>query len=233
MMKLILLPGMDGTGRLFEGLIAQFGTLFEIETLHYPTDRFLPYPELEQFVSAALPKSEPFVLLAESYSTPVAVMCAARGQSNLKGLILCAGFVSSPIRGWRRFVCTHLALLLISRTPPKFVIRSLLAGSTASPELVAEIRLVISCVRPTVLANRLRSILTCDARAELAKVQTPIFYLRAKQDRLVGPRSLEEIRRIRPQTCVEEIAGPHLLLQREAERSAMIIKGLIERIPVN
>jgi hypothetical protein len=54
--------------------------------------------------------SEPFVLLAESFSTPVAIRVAAENPTNLKGLILCAGFATSPVSGLPRMLGWLLAV---------------------------------------------------------------------------------------------------------------------------
>ncbi len=70
-LKLVLLPGMDGTGELFAEFVAALAGEFETETVRYPTERCLSYAELENFVRAACPISGPFLLLAESFSTPL------------------------------------------------------------------------------------------------------------------------------------------------------------------
>ena len=225
MLKLILLPGMDGTGKLFEPLANRLNPTFAIQVVQYPTDQCLSYTELERLVQSALPASQPFVILAESFSTPLSVMCAAHNPPNLKGLILCAGFVTTPVRGWRRFLYSRLAPIVLNRALPDIVIRSFLAGSGAPPSLQTAIQSAISSVKPNVLVHRLHTILTCNVRAELATVAVPILYLQAKQDRLVKTSCLNEIQRIKPSLTVEQLRGPHLLLQREPDQSAAAIKS--------
>jgi pimeloyl-[acyl-carrier protein] methyl ester esterase len=83
--KLILLPGMDGTGELFKDLLAKLSGEFETEVVRYPTDRYLSYQQLKELVQISTPASAPYVLVAESFSTPLAVLCTA-GRPNLKGL---------------------------------------------------------------------------------------------------------------------------------------------------
>ena len=100
--KLVLLPGMDGTGELFSPFAAALAGEFEIATVRYPTEQCLSYSELKGFVRAACSTFGPFVLLAESYSTPLAIKYAASNPENLEGLVLCAGFATSPMLGWRR-----------------------------------------------------------------------------------------------------------------------------------
>jgi pimeloyl-[acyl-carrier protein] methyl ester esterase len=233
MIKLILLPGMDGSGKLFGPLIERVGTEFDVEVIPYPTDQSLSYSELRHLVQAVLPTAEPFVLMAESFSSPLAIQCAAQRPQNLKAVILCVGFVSSPVRGWRRFLYSRMAPILLKRTLPNFAIRFFLAGTNATPTLLTEIRSVISLVKPEVLVHRLRSVLTCDARTDLSRIDVPILYLQAAHDRLVGQSCLGVIRRANPGVIVEKIEGPHLLLRLEPVRVAEAVKAFIDRIPIN
>ena len=212
MLKLILLPGMDGTGKLFESLANRLSATYEIEVVEYPTDRCLSYTELKSLVQSVIPISRSFVLLAESFSTPLAVTIAADNPSNLKGLILCTGFVSRPLLGWRRFIASYLAPILLSRPVPDSAIRAFLADSSASRELLTAIRSAVASVDPKVLSDRLHSILTCDVRTDLDKIHSPVFYLQATRDRLVSPSCFEAIRGIKPGVTAAQIAGPHLIL---------------------
>ena len=70
-LKLVLLPGMDGTGQLFNDFVEALPESLETVTVRYPAEQCLSYAELEDFVQAACPISGPFVLLAESFSTPL------------------------------------------------------------------------------------------------------------------------------------------------------------------
>jgi pimeloyl-ACP methyl ester carboxylesterase len=111
-LKLVLLPGMDGTGSLFADFVDALPKSFNAVTVRYPTEQCLSYSDLEDLVRAACPISGPFVLLAESFSTPLAIKYAATNPNNLEGVVLCAGFATSPVRGWRRFLGSLLAPLV-------------------------------------------------------------------------------------------------------------------------
>jgi len=230
-LKLVLLPGMHGTDELFSEFVAALAGEFEIATVRYPTDLCLSYSELEGFVRAACPISGPFVLLAESYSTPLAIKYAAPTPRNLKGLILCAGFASSPVRGWRRFLAKLLAPIMFHMSLPNLAAKLWLVGPKASPALLCSLRSAVSSVKPKVLAARLREVLACEVRPEIGQVAVPVLYLHAKQDRLVSAACLAELRRIKPQMTVAALEGPHLLLQREpykaAETVAVFVRSLM------
>lgn len=64
-MKLVLLPGMDGTGLLFK----EFRSCYEGESLiiSLPTDTHQGYQSLAMAIEKQLPQ-EDYILLAESFS---------------------------------------------------------------------------------------------------------------------------------------------------------------------
>lgn len=228
--QVVLLPGMDGTGELFADFIAAVSGEFETKIVRYSTDICQSHSELAGLICVAIPADAPFVLMAESFSTPLAIHYASTKPPNLKGLVLCAGFASTPVRGWKRFVVLILAPIAFRFMLPNFVCKLLLLGPNAPASFVGAVRSAISLVRSNVLSDRLRSILACDFRADLAQVDLPILYIRAEQDRLVNASCLEEILRIKPETSVIAIPGPHLLLQREPVQTAKIVAGFVANL---
>jgi len=221
--RLVLLPGMDGTGDLFAPFIEALPEGFEAQIVRYPADRALSSPELAQLLKSATAGSAPYVLLAESFSSPIAIEWAATNPSNLRGLVICAGFASSPIPTWLRFFCSFLAPIFFLVTPPPILVKFLLVGDNPPIGLVSAVQSAISSVKPSVLSSRLRSVLACDVRSPLSRVATPLLFVQPGQDRLVGGAKIEEMRQIKPSAAIETVNGPHLLLQREPHRSADVI----------
>ena len=74
---LVLLPGLDGTGTLFADLVSELPQTLKINVARYPTQTFLSYSELIPWVEKAIPSNRSFLLVAESFSTPLAVKFAA------------------------------------------------------------------------------------------------------------------------------------------------------------
>jgi pimeloyl-ACP methyl ester carboxylesterase len=214
---------MDGTRALFSDFVKALPGPVVATIVPYPTEWPLTYLELEELVQRATRNSEPFILVAESYSTPLAIKFAAAQPANLAGLVLCAGFASSPIRGLRRALGFLLAPVLFRFPLPDFAVRFWLVGADVPNSLLATGRDSISSVQPSVLAARLRDVLRCDARADLSRIGVPILCIRAKSDRLVGTSCLEEIRRIKPAGKVEVVDGPHLILQRQPRIAAKVV----------
>lgn len=71
-MKLVLLPGLDGTGRLFEPLLRVLPFHFSPLVIAYPTHAALSYTELLRYIEQKMPCGEDYILLTESYSGPIA-----------------------------------------------------------------------------------------------------------------------------------------------------------------
>jgi len=220
---------MDGTGNL----LVEFSRLLPNETRRevpiFLKDKVLSYDDLIKTVRHICEDFQPEVILAESFSTPLAIRIAAERPKNLKAVILCVGFAASPVRGLIRWVCWILAPLLMRVPLSKSLIRSWLVGADATEEHVEAVRETISSVNPGVLAARLRAILECDVRSLLSEIGLPMLYLRARQDRLVKQRSLQEIQRRKTDIQIVTLDGPHFLLQREPERAAEIVRDFLCR----
>ena len=132
----VLLPGLDGTGKLFAGLLSELPPALSARIVEYPAQRFLSYRQLIPVVKEVFPKSGPFVLVAESFSTPLAAKLAAERPPNLLGLILCNGFHANPVGRWSVLARPLARALLLGFSPPRWALEHLLIGSRA-PEAFA------------------------------------------------------------------------------------------------
>jgi pimeloyl-ACP methyl ester carboxylesterase len=217
----VLLPGLEGTGTLFADFVSHLPPTLEVIVGKYPAQRFLSYEDLLPLVAEIVPAETPFVLVAESFSTPLAAMFAATRPPNLVGLILCAGFITSPAKDW-----TLLAKILARRTllrisPPRWFLQHFVMGNNPPATLEANFREALRDMDAEVLAARLREVLKCDAREELRRTKIPLMYIQAGRDRLVPPECFAEIQLVRPDAQLVSIRGaPHLVLQAEPRKCA-------------
>ncbi len=224
---LVLLPGMDGTGRMFGPLLSALPQRVSTVVVAYPPDRPLGYAGLLPLVRDAIPQDGPCILLGESFSGPLALMAARDGA--VRGVILCASFIESPVpRFLSRLAC--LVNPATVRLVPWCIRRRAILrrnGSTATRALLETIR---GSVSPAVMAARVRSILALDGAAALRACPVPILYLAAAHDTLVTRKSLARIVRIRPDADVVTINGPHLLLQEAPAAAAGAIVKFIGEV---
>lgn len=218
-MKLVLLPGMDGTGALFAPFIREFGSA---QVVAYPTTQW-SYPELELVARRALPEAEDFVLLGESFSGPLAISIAADPPANLVGLILCCTFAKSPFPLLSPF--RHLLPLL--PVPPLGLLETLLSGRFRNPELRILLADALATVPARVLKGRLHAVATVDVAAKLRAVRVPVLCLRAKEDRLVPFSALRVLAENAPNAQVVELVAPHFLLQTAPKQAAAAVATFI------
>jgi hypothetical protein len=102
---IVLLPGMDGTGMLFKTFVGLLPYGINAKIVPYPTDRHMSYAELAELVIGALPRSTPYVIIAESYSGPVACILAAHPVGDLQGVVFVSSFVAFSLRTYRPMDC--------------------------------------------------------------------------------------------------------------------------------
>jgi pimeloyl-[acyl-carrier protein] methyl ester esterase len=204
--RIVLLPGMDGTGLLYRDFVRHAPAGFETDVVRLP-DEPLPYAELARRMAPTLTPG--CVVVAESFSGPIGIRLAR--MAPIGALVLCNTFVAPPLPSILRF----LAIPLLFRAPvPAAAVRRWMAGPDAPDELVARIREAIASVPPALLASRLRSVLTADETDALAGCAAPVLHLRGVDDRLVRERGARGIAGS-PRVTVARIPGPHLLLQAE------------------
>ncbi len=221
-MKLLLMPGMDGTGELFTPLLSHLHSDIEAVVFRYPFDPRMGYPELLTFVKQQLPEDEPYVILGESFSGPLAIQLAATSPPGLCGVILCASFVTSPVRWVPRWAAWMVSSWWFSH-PFRTPLAMIFLAKGAQAGLQPLIRTVLDQVPANILAARLREVLRVDVQSELQHVSVPIHYLQATHDRLVPESCLSIIRKLKPKVTFSQIAGPHLLLQTQPAEAARLI----------
>lgn len=230
-MKLVFLPGMDGTGNLFTPLLRSLSK-FECQVIALPEAGAQDYLSLTEAVKAQLP-TENFILVAESFSGPIGAALASAGIENMKGIIFVATFLSPP---------NHL-LLAISQLLPLKLISSLpfamhfhkvlFLGPDANYDLAQSFLDTVRSLPAKLIKARLHSIQTLGPYSEVNDL--PVGYIQAKFDKLVSPDKAVEFKKYFNNITIKTIGGPHFILQANPEESAIIISELafilIDRSP--
>jgi pimeloyl-[acyl-carrier protein] methyl ester esterase len=212
--RLVLLPGLDGTGELFADFVAALPRTIRTTIIRYPAQKPCNYADLFLLVKEAIAGLEQFVVLGESFSAPLAVRLAASNSPNLAGLIISAGFVCNPFPNWGFLLKAAARPLLFRLSPPDFIVEYFSLGSSPPSDLKQSVRRTVRSVGPRVLAGRVHEILSCDVRENLTRVKVPIMYLQAAGDRLVGSGCFEEILKVQRSAILVSLDGPHMILQR-------------------
>lgn len=227
--RLVLMPGMEGTGALFAPFVAALPPTPAPVVVRYPVDEPLEPPALIERVKALLPVGERFALVAESYSGPLALRLAAQLPPGLAAVVLVATYAKSPLGPWLSRV-HPIGSLAFSLPPSTSFIRGFLTGDDAPEELVQASRAAIRSVRATVMGARLRHALTDDVSAEASRCPVPLLYLRGTRDRLIPPRSQAELQALVPAMRSVDLDSAHFVLQRAPELSARAIDAFLREL---
>src|SRR5262249_10288003 len=214
-MPLILLPGLDGTGRLFDSFVRELPDQLVPKIYAYAHDEPLGYGELERKVTATLPTEGPFAIVAESFSGPLAIRIAARAPPGLVALVLVASFVRWPLRAIPAWLGALVGSHLRQVFTIELMLRSMLLGFDAEPELVRKLSAAVESLAPGVLASRIAELATIDVTAEFRACPVSVLYLQGTGDRLVSERIPKQLLRLRPDMRIAQLAAPHLVLQRQ------------------
>jgi pimeloyl-[acyl-carrier protein] methyl ester esterase len=227
--SLVLLPGLDGTGRLFHWLLAALPPEIDPLVISFPGDIEADYAALEARVVALLPKDRPFALLGESFSGPLALRLAARGDANPVAIILVASFIKRPVVWAPRFV-RHLLQPFMARAPiPLPLLQWLVLGEAPSAALVEMTVDSLRSVDPAVLTTRAKAALGVDATAALIHCPVPILYLGGSRDRLISPEIAGQLQALRPDLDCVMLEAPHFVLQRAPALAAAAIIAFLAK----
>jgi pimeloyl-ACP methyl ester carboxylesterase len=225
---LVLLPGLDGTGKLFSEIVKALEGRVATRIIDYPKDVPLGYDELEVLVRTALPDDRPFVLLGESFSGPLAIRIAAHPAPELCGLILCVTFARNPYpwAAWAKPLAAYLPL----KSFPRWLRAPLMWGSHDPNRAPSQTQRAMAGVSVGVVRRRIAALLAVDETHALRKVIQPVLVLRAMRDRVVPKSATERIMREAPHAQRVDIDGPHLLLQTRPAKCATAIESFMREL---
>ena len=207
--SLVMLPGLDGTTRLYQDALAMDWGGMQAMSLPLPNQGPQDYDTLAKAMTSTLPTGE-LVLLAESFSTPLAMLLASSEAARVKALVLVAGFCASPQPsglGW-------LPLQpLLSLTPPAFLLKQFLTGEDAPQALLDSLSAALRQVAAAVLAERVRVVLAL-RESDCPNLRgLPVLLLQARHERVIPWDAQSQLERHFPEATCHWVDGPHLLMQ--------------------
>jgi len=222
-----MLPGLDGTGKLFADFIRAIGADAQVQVIIYPRDEPLGYGGLEALVRTALPTDRRYFLLGESFSGPLAIRIAADPPRGLAGVVLCGTFAKNPFP-WLRWVRPILVRLPL-KSMPRWLRALLMWGSAAPQRAPAAGERAMAGVAAAVIRHRIGEILAVDESGLLARIEVPVLVLRATRDRIVPSGATRSLLAGVRGAQILEIDGPHLLLQSRPKECAVPVLQFLRR----
>jgi pimeloyl-[acyl-carrier protein] methyl ester esterase len=226
----ILMPGLDGTGLSFEPFLKFIPDNVHITVIRYPTDKLLSFEETVECAAAQVFPGQPGVVIAESFSGPVAVEMIASGRVAAKALVLCATFAKSP----HPIIWSIIRFLRLSRLiradMPALFFKIVLGDNRLIASLVPLWKKVHADVPAQTMEHRLGLINQVDVTSSLKKLSLPCLYLQATDDWIVSSSSLTDFKRNIPHLLIQRIKAPHFVLQAAPQACLEAIEQFISLI---
>jgi pimeloyl-[acyl-carrier protein] methyl ester esterase len=229
--KLVLLPGIDGTGKMFGPLIEQIPEGQDYQVIAYPTDKNYSYLELKEYVLAQLPADGAFYIVAESFAGPLSLMLSQSLADRLKGLVLVATFLTNPRPVLGTLTRPFIRDWMMGMKPNKLLARFFVVGFDIPDEMLVRALAFHETVPPSVVRHRLFQVFDVDVRSIYKECPVPVLHLYGKKDRLLLQGCARQMRRIRPDVPSIGIDGPHYLLQARPEQCMQHIQEFIKQHP--
>lgn len=223
--NVVLLPGLDGTGLLFEPFLSFLPLELKVKVISYPTDKILSIEELAQYVQQQVVFDQHTLVLAESFSGLI-VIKLLNDKVPMHSVIFCASFASNPQPKLLKLLKYLPLSTLLKLKPPTTVLKFLKVKS----DMIELVQKATQQVNAKVLAQRLQLI----AQAVLMQTRPqrfiPCYYWRAIQDDLVPEHCANELKSYFTQFNLEYFNDSgHFLLQTQPQACAdallKIIKG--------
>ena len=208
-MQFLLLPRFDGTGKLFNRFVRIQPPGLSCEVVAYG-ESFATLDDYINVVKAKLSTNTKTVLVAESFSGPIAAHIALRHREQVAGIVFAASFVTPP----------HQALLNLMGIMPSRAFSLMRATLTkqfcvngvGDTTVVEEASSVVNALESVVIKRRLM-LLANLANSQLAPMDIPVLSLRSAQDRLITKAAASSIANIFINTTCINVNAPHFLLQ--------------------
>lgn len=214
-MRIVILPGLDGTAQLLGGLLDELAHN-DIDIVSYPPT-LASYSDILAFVQQQLPTDVNYIIVAESFSGPVAIQLAALKPAGLSGIVFVATFARRPMAAPSVFASIFKLIPIKSRLFT-WAAQPMLMGRWRNATFTTKFHAALVDLPKSTLVNRVKEVLRVDVVKLLRNLDVPSVYLRPNQDRLV-PLSASV-----PFPDIHLLDGPHFVLQACPKESAEIIR---------
>jgi pimeloyl-ACP methyl ester carboxylesterase len=226
-MKVVLLPGLDGTGILFRPFIELLSREIKVQVISYPADNKMSYTELVGFVLSKLPK-EDFILVGESFSGPITYQVALHKPEHLRSVIFVATFLSAPKKKLLNLTKILPVKLFFNMPIPNVIVKKYLFGSGIADEIIKLFKKSLKIVPSGVLSFRLNEISRLKGNQQPCDIKAT--YVQATDDKLVPDSSVEEFRKVCKNLTILRVEGTHFILQTNPSACAEIVENEIRLI---
>lgn len=186
------------------------------KTIRYPADLPASIDAYAAYVEQAAESEQSIVLIAESFSGPIAIRAASRLGHKAKALALCASFATQP-HILVRWASRLPASLLASFARQRWAMRWFCVGRRATEPVLRAVETELTRLSGNTIKRRLGMLVTPDVSRDLASLDLPVLLLQPNRDRLLDPWAPKRLEQLAPAARIERLDGPHFLFQAEPQ----------------
>ena len=150
------LPGLHGSAELFSSVKQHIPASVETDYVEYPTEGPQSYSALTAWLNEHLASGNPRLIIAESFSGPIALRLAASRPDEISGVVLVASFCDAPMHPGIALLPLRLLFMV---QPPHTALRHFLIGDDVSDGELIDLQNVIKSLPSSLLASRVRTCL--------------------------------------------------------------------------
>lgn len=212
-LTLVVLPGLNGTGELFDAFFEAFPANVSHSVIAYPSGGLGGFEDYRNYVVERLSAYSSYVLLAESFSGPLAVHALANLREAPRALIICASFLQSPkpkLLSLNRLMPFGRLLKAVSRFKRG---HSIFLGEDVTDETIAKFSVALNSLPPKLISERLRVLGELPPIEDAGTSSIPMCYLQSKRDLLVSTSAARDFQKVFSDMEVRRVGTSHFILQ--------------------
>ena len=222
-MKVVLIPGMDGTGGLFSPLLDELPS--DIETQIICLNELTNIAPTEQALEiATLIGNDEVIILSESYSGFITYHLSLLPNINIKHIIFAASFLENPTWLSRLNKALPLNLVRTGLIPSTFL-STLLFGQRNNTRLVGLFLSCLKSVSNSTLRLRISTVANLVRPKKLMSI--PCTYVQANKDYLVSNRSSDAFKELCVDLRIIRAGGGHFIVQSNPSLFSKLIQDVI------
>ncbi len=212
MAQYVLLPGLDGSGKLFDRFIEHANQDDDITIVRYPTDA-IKLGDLCHIARQKIAVVKQPIVIAESYSG--AVLCQLlRERVPMRAAIFSASFGKTPhyrLTSLSQFVPARLSEIAMPMAIANFCLNGVNKKNEANQRLLQQALRTVKATPHETIIGRLHEL--SGMSNALIVTTTPVLALQAKRERLLDRAATRSLAEVLHHARFVEIDGPHFLLQ--------------------
>ncbi|WP_412973284.1 alpha/beta fold hydrolase [Glaciecola sp. MF2-115] len=220
-MNILLLPGMDGTGVMFEPFVKSLPNSANVQIAKLIQEKDVSFAEQASALLSNIKKDT--VIVGESYSGLIAHEIGKLAPDSVKHIVYAASFLEPPSI-LAKFGNLMPKTLLNYSLYPETVVKEILFGKYKSKYLMGLFRRAMSDVPLDLLEFRIKQI--ANLKQLKCNSDIPATYLQAKQDKLVSENAAKVFKKAYSNLKLKRVDGSHFVLQTNPQECSREVLAL-------